>query len=176
MKDTELKLMSELLKNSCRSDRELARALGTSQPTATRTRRKLEKEGYVSEFTVIPNFQKLGYHLYALTFFTWKKGLSNNEKEEAKKWAVEQAPLVASNVILIERGIGLGYDSFMASYHKDYNSYTELMSEVKKSPYVDKGHLDSFIVNLDDEVHYRYLTFSTLAKHLLTMQEPKKKR
>lgn len=167
--------MSELLKDSRRSDRELARALGISQPTVTRTRRKLEKEGYVSEFTVIPNFHKLGYHLFALTFFTWKKGLSNNEKEEAKKWAIEQGSLVASNIVLIERGIGLGYDSFMASFHEDYKSYTELMNQVKNSPYLDGARFDSFIVNLDDEVHYRYLTFSTLAKHLLTMQEPKKK-
>ena len=71
--DIKLKLMTELLKNSHRSDRELARALGTSQPTVSRTREKLEKEGYINEYQIIPNFQKLGYHLFALTFFTGTK-------------------------------------------------------------------------------------------------------
>ncbi len=175
LKDTELKLISELLKNSHRSDRELSRALGLSQPTVSRLREKLEKEGYVNEFTVIPNFKKLGYHMFVLTFFTWKPGLGKDEKEEARRWALEQSSLVAPNVVVIERGIGFGYNSFMASFHKDYNSYTELMNQVKNNPYLDRARLDSFIVDLDDEVHYRYLTFSTLAKHLLTLQEPEKK-
>jgi DNA-binding Lrp family transcriptional regulator len=170
--------MSELMKNSHRSDRELARAVGISQPTVSRTREKLEKEGYINEYTVIPDFQKLGYHLFALTFFTWSKSLSKEEREEAKKWALKQSPSVASNVVLIERGMGFGlnYDSFMASLHKDYTSYTKLMGEAKRSPYLDKANIESFIVNLDDEVHYRYLTFSTLAEHLLSMQNMKEKQ
>lgn len=44
MKDVELKLISELLKNSRRSDRELAKTLGVSQPTVSRTLKRLEKE------------------------------------------------------------------------------------------------------------------------------------
>jgi len=164
--------MSELMKNSRRSDRELSHALKTSQPTVSRTRERLEKEGYINEYTVIPNFKKLGYHLFALTFFTWNKGLSKNEREEARKQAIQQSPSVASNVVIIERGIGFGmnYDSFMASFHKNYTSYSELISEMKKNPYLDKARVESFIVNLDDEIHYRYLTFSTLAKDLLSVQ------
>jgi len=165
------------MKNSHRSDRELARALHISQPTVSRNRERLEKEGYINEYTVIPNFQKLGYHLFALTFFTWNKDLSKDEMEEAKKWALEQSRSVSSTVVMIERGIGFGlnYDSFMASFHKNYTSYAELMGEVKKARYLDRARVDSFIVNLDDEVHYRYLTFSTLAKHLLSAQDIEKK-
>jgi DNA-binding Lrp family transcriptional regulator len=168
--------MSELMKNSNRSDRELAKVLDISQPTVSRAREKLEKEGWINEYTVIPNFQKLGYHLFALTFFKWNKSLSKDEREEAKKWALEQLPSVSPNVVVIERGLGFGlnYDSFMASFHKDYSSYTKLMDEVKKSPYMDRTSIESFIVDLDDEVHYRYLTFSTLAEHLLSIQDVKK--
>lgn len=153
--------------NSCRSDRQLAKALGVSQPTVSRIKARLKKEGYISEYTIIPNFNKMGYHLFALTFFLWKEGVSKSEMERAIKWAQEKAPSVPSNVVLIERGIGLKYNSFMGSFHKDYSSYSELMREVKKSPYIDSARMESFIVNLDDEIHYRTLTFSTLAKHLL---------
>ena len=56
MKKKEMRLLVELIKNSCRSDRNLAKVLGTSQPTVTRMRNKLVKEGIIQEFTVIPDF------------------------------------------------------------------------------------------------------------------------
>jgi DNA-binding Lrp family transcriptional regulator len=59
MKDVELKVVIELIKNSHRSDRELARAVGVSQPTLSRTRKKLEKQGMIKEYTIIPTIQGL---------------------------------------------------------------------------------------------------------------------
>ena len=58
MNDTELKVIIELLKNSRRSDRELSKAIGVSQPTVSRTIDKLKKQGYIKEFTIIPDFKK----------------------------------------------------------------------------------------------------------------------
>ena len=52
-KSLDYKLLSELIRNSRRSDRELAKVIGASQPTITRTRRKLEKEGYIKEYTIL---------------------------------------------------------------------------------------------------------------------------
>jgi DNA-binding Lrp family transcriptional regulator len=40
MKDIELRLISELMKNSRRSDRELAKAIGISQPTIGNSSRR----------------------------------------------------------------------------------------------------------------------------------------
>ncbi|MGD0160671.1 MAG: Lrp/AsnC family transcriptional regulator [Candidatus Bathyarchaeia archaeon] len=45
MKDLEIRLISELMKNSRRSDRQIAKELGVSQPTVSRTIARLEKEG-----------------------------------------------------------------------------------------------------------------------------------
>lgn len=53
MKDIEVRIISELMKNSRRSDRELAKAIGVSQPTISRTIKRLEKEGYIREYTMI---------------------------------------------------------------------------------------------------------------------------
>jgi DNA-binding Lrp family transcriptional regulator len=52
MKDVELKLISELLKDSHRSDRELAKAVGVSQPTVSRLISKLRKETWIPHMCV----------------------------------------------------------------------------------------------------------------------------
>ena len=65
----------------------------------------------------------------------------------AIKWAQKKAPSVPSNVVLIERGIGLKYNSFRGSFHRDDPSYVELMREIKESQYVDSTRVESFIGN-----------------------------
>jgi len=74
MKKKEMRLLVELIKNSCRSDRNLAKVLGTSQPTVTRMRNKLVKEGIIQEFTVIPalrvsNFRFSFLMVFSITLF-----------------------------------------------------------------------------------------------------------
>ena len=68
MKDVELKLISELLKNSRRSDRELAKVIGVSQPTVSRLIQKLEKQGLIREYTMIPDYVRLGFQIVSITF------------------------------------------------------------------------------------------------------------
>ena len=62
-----INLLLELLKDSKRSDRELAKVLDVSQPTVSRMRSRRVKEGVIREFTVIPDFVKLGYEIMAIT-------------------------------------------------------------------------------------------------------------
>ena len=68
LKKIEIRIIAELMKNSHRSDRQIAQALGVSQPTVSRTIKKLEKEGIIKEYTMIPDFRRLGYQLMALAF------------------------------------------------------------------------------------------------------------
>ncbi len=67
MKDIELNLICELVKNSRRSDRELAKLLGVSQPIVSRIRIKFEKESML-DYTTIPNLAKLGFGIMAIVF------------------------------------------------------------------------------------------------------------
>ena len=60
-------MISELVKNSRRSDRELAKALGVSQPTVSRIRVRLEKQGII-EYSAVLNLAKLGFEMIAVTF------------------------------------------------------------------------------------------------------------
>ena len=45
-----MKILYELIKNSNRSDHKLSKVIGISQPTVTRLRNQLEKEGYIQAF------------------------------------------------------------------------------------------------------------------------------
>jgi DNA-binding Lrp family transcriptional regulator len=60
MKQKMRQLLSELLKDSKRSDRELAKTLKISQPTVSRMRHTLVKKKVITQFTAIPDPANLG--------------------------------------------------------------------------------------------------------------------
>jgi DNA-binding Lrp family transcriptional regulator len=174
MKDTELKLICALMKNGRRSDRELAKAIGVSQPTVTRTRIRLEKDGIIKEYTVIPDFRKLGFEVAAITFIRFIKELSDEERKELRNYSKEAEKSSRSEAILMAmNGMGLGYDQVFISFHKDYASYVKTMNEIKRFPYFDSTHLDSFLIDLTEERHFQPLTLSVIANYLLKTKEEK---
>lgn len=173
LKDVELKLFAELLKNSRRSDRELARAIGTSQPTVTRTLRRLEKEGYIREYTIVPNFEKLGFKIMAMTFIKRPKDVSAEELEKLMKLGKEIAEKTGMKSVLALRGLGLGYDVVVVSIHEDYSSFLEMLEGIKQFPHADVSSLQSFLIDLTDEVQYRPFTFSYISKYISTLVKNK---
>lgn len=174
MKDLEIELISELMKNSRRSDRELAKALRVSQPTVSRAMERIKKKGLIREFTVIPDFQKLGYEIVAFTLIRTKGGLSTEELEKAREISLRDMEKKSPpEIVLFERGLGGGYTGIIVSFHHDYTEYTKLKEMMREYPFVDHGATLSFLLDLNDSVHYRYFTFSTLAKHLLKIKKEK---
>jgi DNA-binding Lrp family transcriptional regulator len=126
LKPIDYKLLFELMKDSHRSDRRLAKALGVSQPTVTR-RRALLEENFIEGYTVIPKFGKIGYELAAFTFLKSKlKQKTGQEKEEAlknmKEWYLKQP-----NVILVADGRGMGWDAVCISLHENFTDYTKFI-------------------------------------------------
>jgi DNA-binding Lrp family transcriptional regulator len=85
MKDTELKLLCELMKNSRRSDRQLAKTTGLSQPTVSRAIKKLEEKGFIKEYAMIPDFSKLDFRVMAIIFTKLNKQISPDALEEIRK-------------------------------------------------------------------------------------------
>jgi len=67
--------------------------------------------------------------------------------------------------VMIERGLGEDANGVVISFHEDYSGYSEFQRWMKQFSTSSKFALYSFIIDLDDRVHYRSLTFSTLAKH-----------
>jgi DNA-binding Lrp family transcriptional regulator len=164
----EWKLIAELMKDSRKSDRALSKKVNVSQPTVSRIRHKLEKEGYIKQYTITPDFRKLGYTVAAITFVRYKGGLHTKQADELRKRA-EQGfadPSFASNVILFERGLGFGYTGILVSFHEDYSSFTKFLNSMRQYPVLDQD-IKTFLVDLNDEVHYRSLTFVPLSQDLL---------
>ena len=122
MKKKEMQLLVELIKNSSRSDRKLAKILGTSQPTVTRMRNKLIKEGFIQEFTVIPDFAKMGFEIVAVTLTKIK---FDPELSERLKKCVMTRP----NVVFCAGCEGLGKNRICISFHKDYADYHSFITK-----------------------------------------------
>jgi DNA-binding Lrp family transcriptional regulator len=171
VKMIERKLIAELMKNSRRSDRELARVVGVSQPTVSRMVKRLEKEGYIREYTMIPDFQKLGYELVALTFLKLKGNLSLEEAEKARETTKQRLKESSFPIVMLERGMGLGYDGVLVSLYEDYSSYTEHMNLLRTYPFLELSHIESFIISLSDKTRYRPLSLALIAEHLLKMKK-----
>jgi DNA-binding Lrp family transcriptional regulator len=144
-------LLRELLKNSKRSDRQLAKVLGVSQPTITRTRRKLEQEGTIQEYTIIPDFRKMGFEILAITFVKVRPDLLTPEiMEDVKKYG-EKWP----NVILVSSGEGLGMTGVIVSFHKNYTEYHHRLNLLRVDWKEFSEDIRSFIVSLGEEEYKR---------------------
>lgn len=170
MKGVELRLISELMKNARRSDRELAKAVGISQPTLSRMINRLEKEGVIREYTMIPDFLKLGYELMVVSFVKTRKDLSGEKLEEARRMTREKLEKEIQEIMMLEKGVGLGYNGVIISLHKDYSSFQDFTNWMAQFESLLSFETDSFIISLADKIRYRSLTLSTLANHIIKLE------
>jgi DNA-binding Lrp family transcriptional regulator len=171
VKDIEVRLVSELMKNSRRSDRELAKTIGVSQPTISRTIRKLERKGTIQEYTMIPDLVKLGYEILAFDFVKLNHDLSNEEIEKAKDLIMETLKVMPLEILMLERGMGMGFDGVIISYHRDIASHFAFNKLLKETGFLDVNNLETFRVSLKDEVHFLPLSLSLIAQSISTMKK-----
>jgi DNA-binding Lrp family transcriptional regulator len=142
MKKRMLKLLFELMKNAKRSDREIAKIIGVSQPTITRMRQRLEKTAIV-DYTVIPDWTELGFEIMAMTFVK-AKGAESADK--AKKWAAKNP-----NVVFTAGGEGMGMDYAIISFHKNYSGYSNFIEKLKTEWAESLQALQSFLMTTGEE-------------------------
>ncbi len=167
MKSLDLKLISALIKNCRRSDRELAKALGVSQPTVTRLRTKLEKEGYIQEYSMLPNFPKIGFEILAFTFYKLNIPLSTEQIAEARKSVLDRARVSPTAVIMALGGAGgIDADRVIVSFHESYSDYVNFFKGTRQIPNVIVADSRSFLVDLEANVHFFPLSFSRLAQYI----------
>ncbi len=153
------------MKNSHRSDREIARAIKTSQPTVTRVRTRLEKEGIIKEYTMIPDIGKLGVEIVALTFAHWSpekfSNFSENERVQKAKRFLSDHP----NVIYASSGTGLGMGRVMITVHKNYSDYSNFVREAQNEWAGLLCRFESFIISPGTDVAAATFSLKNLAEY-----------
>lgn len=158
--EEKLRLLFELVKDAGRSDRELSKSMKVSQPTVTRKRNALEKEGFIKEYTIIPDLAKMGYEIIAFTFLRFQEPPKPQLMEEAKKWTSKQ-----SSVVFASDGEGIGMNSVMVSLHKDYGSYTKLINQLRRDWDPSLKDVASFKISIKrPELLVKPFTFKYLEK------------
>ena len=166
MKNVELRLVSELMKNSRRSDRELAKAVGVSQPTVSRMMKTLQDEGKVKEFTMIPDFVQFGYNIMAVIFFGKQENMTEEKRLALRKAATELEKNDPVATMMVVNGIGLNKGRMIIIYFKDYSSYSRTLKLIKNLPNIDPGEIESFLVDLNDYRNFRTFSMKEVARHL----------
>lgn len=142
------------MKDSRRSDRVLAKAMNVSQPTVARARTRLEKEKAIEEYTIIPDFQKLGFEILAITLLAVDK--------EPDSQQFERSLNTFQNILMFKRGLGLKSSHMIVSLHENYSSYAEFARRLRQNESWIVTESASFLVNLQDDSGI--LSLSALAK------------
>jgi len=144
MKKRMMSLLLELLKDSKRSDRELAKVLGVSQPTVSRMRWRLVKRGIIKEFTIIPDFVKMGYEIMAISSF--KSIRAKGITERAVKWIMAKP-----NIIFAARAEGMRKNAVIISLHKNYTDFSNFLRDLRLEGGDDLQDYDTLLISLKEK-------------------------
>jgi DNA-binding Lrp family transcriptional regulator len=150
-----IKLLFELIKNSKRSDRDLAKILGISQPTVTRLRNILEKEA-IEQYTIIPNLSYIGFDIIAFIFSRTKE-LVHPLWDKAREWAKDQP-----NVVFVSTGQGADADALVISIHKDYADFVKFYQSFRRDwgKYLEEFRI--FLVSVSGSVNMKPFSYNYL--------------
>ena len=147
MNSVELRVFGELLRDSKRSDREIAKLLGVSQPTVTRFRHRLVKDGWVRQFTVVPGFVKLGFRILVFSFFE-----SRLRKKESGANDGGLRLLSSPNVVFAAECNGMGMNGVVVSLHRSYSDYVDFVKNLRLEGGDGLKMADSLIISLEGSV------------------------
>ncbi len=166
LKRLDYEILAELIANSKASDRKLASKLGVSQPTITRRRASLEKQGLI-EYTATPRFEKLGLKVMCFMFVAWDPAVRSLERE-TEEFAKKAAAFVKRypNVVFVSTGQGLNKDGVSVSFHEDFTDYVKFrrLFELEWGKYM--ASMESFLISLESDNILKYPSTKYLAEYL----------
>ena len=161
LRSLDFELLWELMKNSHRSDRQLAKILKTSQPTVTRKRAKLEKE-VIEGYTILPKWEKIGIEIIAFTFIRSKVKYANYKERQVAIKKAREWLMKIPNVLFSTAGEGMGWVGLTVSVHKSYSDYMEfkLKHDSELGDVLDETQTfiaDTNPVSIMKPFHFKYL-------------------
>jgi len=145
LKKKEIQVFFEILKDGRIPDKHIAQKIKTTQPTVTRIRQKLEREGYIQKYSPVVDFRKIGISIIVVTMFKWADYSVEKEQEDARKDILHMPELLS-----ISRGEGMrGKTNIIISAHRNFKSYEDFVRVLRKK----WGHyvtdIESFISSVE---------------------------
>jgi len=92
-----MSLLFEYLKDSNRSDRQIAKVLEVSQPTVSKMKNKLLEAGLVRNFSAIPDLAKMGYEIMAFSFVKFNMDALREVENKTKEWTQDNPEIIFSS-------------------------------------------------------------------------------
>ncbi len=124
----DLRILFALMKLGCRSDRVIAKNLGISNSTISRRKRKIEHEGYIKEYTLIPDLHKIGIELIIFSFAKTTEVITQKQAEEVKELSQRHPEILG----ILQEQDAWGVNWVVISAHKSYDDYLELAKKSKE--------------------------------------------
>ena len=141
LKKREKEVFINLLANARMPDKHIAKLLETTQPTVTRVRQKLERNGYIKGYRPVVDLQKVGMNFVGITLFR----ISDFSKTEEIKRIVVPELRKMPEIVLVAEGEGMGKTSLIVSLHKDFREFEEMMILIRKRFGKHMENIEQFI-------------------------------
>lgn len=129
----------------------------------------MEKEGYIKEYTIIPQFEKLGFQIMSFTLAKLKKQVSEDTIMETRKELRKTIPREHVSTILTMRGIDLSANYMISAFHESYDAYLRFLDLIRRQPILEVTETRTCIASLTEN-QFRPLTFSALAEYVAKMR------
>ena len=135
------KLLKELLKDSKRSYRELAKNIGVSTATVINHVQRLESAGVIKSYTVNLDHERLNYELTVITEIIVSKGKLLETQQEISK---------ISNVCAVYDVTGLT-DAMVIAKFKSRNDLSDFTKKLLSMPYVERTNTHVVLTTMTED-------------------------
>jgi len=147
LRELEKRVLMAFSKNPRDKDSEVARRLGTSQPTVTRIRAYLEKKGLL-RYANHPKLDEIECELLVFTVFRVEGYKDPKLVRKAQKW-IRNHP----TVLFSAPGEGLnGKTELIISIHKNFAEYEEFARELRRDWENSFREIDQFITSVNKTI------------------------
>jgi len=139
--DIDRRLLRELLNDSKRSYRELARSIGVSAATVINHTQRLESAGVIRNYAVQLDHERLGYELTVITEITVSKGKLLETEEEIAK---------IPNVCAVYDVTGLT-DAMVVAKFRNRRTLSDFTKKLLAMPYVERTNTHVVLTTMKED-------------------------
>jgi DNA-binding Lrp family transcriptional regulator len=139
MKKRVQEVFFELMKNSKKSDRDIAKKLSISQPTVTRIRKNLEKKA-IKAYTLVPILPEIGIDLISFNF------INCENPKKVMDFCLREIVKKNPRILFRSTGEGMRKNCVIVGLHKDFRDFVDFISNIKSQCKSSKNDFESFLV------------------------------